>query len=204
MRTLIIALSAHALQEHRDRCQRAGMDGFLTKPIRRRELLNEIDRIGRRAESPSAVRPPPAKVIDRQSFLERVDGNLTMIDEILDAFPKHCAALMSSARKALAGRDMPTLSYSIHTLLGMFRNLSADGSADLAAQIEARIPEANHYELQKLFVLLERQVGLLSQALPSLAHRDTPISFKAIARPPPVMMTRRPSKQTAHRESMPV
>lgn len=47
---VIIALTAHAMVEDRDRAIAAGMDGFLTKPIRRTELtgfLNEVaERLG--------------------------------------------------------------------------------------------------------------------------------------------------------------
>jgi two-component system, sensor histidine kinase and response regulator len=42
-RVPIIALTANAMTESRDRCLRAGMDGFLTKPINARELLQTIE-----------------------------------------------------------------------------------------------------------------------------------------------------------------
>ncbi|MES2854419.1 MAG: response regulator, partial [Bdellovibrionota bacterium] len=38
----IIALTAHALMEERDRCLRLGFTGFLTKPIKRSEILAEV------------------------------------------------------------------------------------------------------------------------------------------------------------------
>ena len=44
-RTPIIAMTAHATNEVRDRCVRAGMDGYLTKPIQPRELFGALEAI---------------------------------------------------------------------------------------------------------------------------------------------------------------
>jgi two-component system sensor histidine kinase/response regulator len=48
----IIALTAHAIKKDQDRCLSAGMDGYLTKPIRAADLFREIERIGT-ANSPA-------------------------------------------------------------------------------------------------------------------------------------------------------
>ena len=42
-RTNIVALTAHALEGEEERCREAGMDGFLTKPIRLAELRKVMD-----------------------------------------------------------------------------------------------------------------------------------------------------------------
>jgi CheY-like chemotaxis protein len=42
-RTCIFALTAHVRQEDRERCLAAGMDGFLTKPLRLEELDSLIE-----------------------------------------------------------------------------------------------------------------------------------------------------------------
>jgi two-component system sensor histidine kinase/response regulator len=47
-RTPIVALTAHARPEDREKCLTAGMDGFLTKPVRRRELLDAVKLYGGR------------------------------------------------------------------------------------------------------------------------------------------------------------
>jgi CheY-like chemotaxis protein len=46
--TPIIALTAHALPEHEQSCRLAGMDGYLTKPISKQKLTEQLDRFVRR------------------------------------------------------------------------------------------------------------------------------------------------------------
>jgi CheY-like chemotaxis protein len=46
----VLALTAHALAEHRDECLQVGCSGYLSKPVSRRELVEAVRRMADLAE----------------------------------------------------------------------------------------------------------------------------------------------------------
>ena len=74
-RAVIIAMTAHATTEYRDKCLDGGMDDFITKPVRRKELLAMVEKWENKIASsrPSTVSedtvthsPKPDKIVSRQ------------------------------------------------------------------------------------------------------------------------------------------
>ena len=44
-RTPILAMTAHAMEGYRERCVAGGMDGYVTKPVDRKHLVQEMRRV---------------------------------------------------------------------------------------------------------------------------------------------------------------
>jgi two-component system, sensor histidine kinase and response regulator len=87
----IIAMTAHAMKGDKERCLASGMDGYLSKPIRGKDLLALVERS---APSPSeepfdvenAVRPTCK--FDGAALLARLDGSPELCAELIAAFLK--------------------------------------------------------------------------------------------------------------------
>ncbi|WP_425421891.1 response regulator [Phaeodactylibacter xiamenensis] len=93
-RTPIIALTAGTIKGERERCLKAGMDDYLSKPITASQLQQMLEKWlktqqGRDAEEPgeaaSATTPKSSTpVFNRSTLLERFGGNEAILEEVIE------------------------------------------------------------------------------------------------------------------------
>ena len=176
----IIAQTAHAFTEDRDRCMKAGMDEHISKPIKIAELLSVLDRFhGSRWHGGSVTERQPggmqsleslradADAFDKHALLERLGGDKEAFKEILELFCEQIPAMLKDLRLAVQAEDWDRLARLSHSLKGACANVGARALADLAAEME-RMTQTPHPA--KLYALLSRMdLGL--SAVKHLAGR---------------------------------
>jgi len=134
----IIAMTAHAMQGAREECLRHGMDSYLTKPIDTDALWNQLDALAQGITPEASVSQAQTldEVADFDKALKRMDGDVELLNDILQMFLLDAPPLLLSIKAALAQDEAATVSHAGHTLKGMISIFSAERARLAAERVE--------------------------------------------------------------------
>jgi CheY-like chemotaxis protein len=135
----VVALTAHAMKEDRDRCLRAGMDDYLSKPIRSAELFAVLDRVrsGRPGSEPPGPSPSEHEdIVDPDTLLAACDDDPVLLDKLIRIFQSNVPGSLSRVEEAITRQDPAQLRESAHQLRGLISTFSPK-AARAASQLEA-------------------------------------------------------------------
>ncbi|HYM60981.1 MAG TPA: ATP-binding protein [Thermoanaerobaculia bacterium] len=169
-RTAILALTAHATRQHRERCFAAGMDGFITKPIDRTQLDLAIRQYAQSRDT-AAPAPRPMPPDSDDAILEAVDGDVELLARISDAMARQTPRLLLEIREALGQGDGATVSRCAHTLKGASSNFGASGSVNLAAALEKAARDGDLARSRALAPCLEDEMAKLMTRIEAALKR---------------------------------
>ncbi len=170
----IIAMTAFATKEYREKCLEAGMDGYVSKPVKPDKLREAIAQFLHRepealAMSPveGSEEPQPTPPVDLKVALEVVGDDMELLQMVVDMFMEEYSRQMEVLGEALAGQDAPAVESSAHALKGVLANIGSGPARDLAQNLETRGEESNFsgasVVLEKLRGEIERLVAFFSK-----------------------------------------
>ena len=167
----IIAMTANALIGDREKCLDAGMDDYVAKPVRARELCDVLERFGASipppsAETAAASGPEATLVFNSRKFRESLKEPALM-RELIDLFPAESGAALEKARQAVQALDAEALHHAAHSLKGMVGVYEAKRAWEAAAKLDGltRKTPLREAEAKAALAESERQIRLLLAAL---------------------------------------
>jgi signal transduction histidine kinase/CheY-like chemotaxis protein/HPt (histidine-containing phosphotransfer) domain-containing protein len=141
----IVAMTAGAMREDRERCYAAGMDDYVPKPIDRQKLWEVLDRWTRPGAN-SAPRPldVPLDVADPSTLVPIRLGHLqsfvgddrATLRHYLDLFVASSATLLDELGAAITIRDLPVANGLAHKLKGVCGAVGAEQMTELSVRLE--------------------------------------------------------------------
>ena len=182
----IVAMTANAMHGDREQCMQAGMDGYISKPIRVNELIHALEQCGRASQAALSVHDARAetnKAIDNnvaESILQNPAIDYTALHATLDAvgsdrkqyltmlmeiYKQDAPQLVDRIRNAINQSDANDLNMAAHTLKSSSASLGATTLSELCHQLEAMGRDHNIADAAAIIFKVEREFSESIKAL---------------------------------------
>lgn len=180
----IVAVTANALQEDRDRCFNVGMDDFLTKPINSNLLKSLLDRYSNQVvevhdildnmekrehssdqDEMANLSTIEYKTLDLFSLLKYFDHDLEVIMTIHDQFKSRYPKDLELLSDAATNGDTFQLSAVAHSLKGSLATLHSNQGVHMTKDLESMHADHDIEEISRTIEELSSHCEKLSEEL---------------------------------------
>jgi two-component system sensor histidine kinase/response regulator len=181
----IIALTAHAMADERQRCLDAGMDDHLSKPVPPAVLVATVAQWMAHLDAPEEgvasvpeASPPPA--VDVDEAMAHVDHNWPLLRKLLAQYHGQNSGVVAELRTQLAAQKYDKAEFLAHRLRGGSSTLGARAVAEAAAALEKALHDGDEpASLAALTDALEHNLLPALVAAVELAQRTDPPAASA-------------------------
>ncbi|MDE2371540.1 MAG: PAS domain S-box protein [Burkholderiales bacterium] len=172
-RVPIVALTANAMKGEAERCRAAGMDEYLTKPVRLPQLEAELARLLAPGAAVPAGDPPAAAatpspsppVLQLDELRRYVGDRPALIESLLDQFDEQWPRRRREVDEARDADGFEPIGGAVHRLKSASRSVGALALAAVCERIEAACRLHDEADLAGLWPQWQAAAEALSRAL---------------------------------------
>lgn len=176
-RSTVIAMTAHAMMGDKEKCLEAGMDDYISKPIKQQDLMDVIEKWGKKNNLHQEVSVTSIQLtedistaqrtvdlsssfameiferLDDLSFALDPEDIIEIIDQLIEVAPVQLEGLMG----AISSKDSQQIRGIAHSLKGSISNMGSNHLANYLADIEHKGRDNNLYGLEEIFSHLKEE-----------------------------------------------
>jgi len=166
----IVAMTAHAMKGDRERCLAAGMDGYISKPIKAENLFDVIEKMMNPSPGDSDINQSQLQeekttsspaIFDFAAALEVVAGNKELFREIGKLFIDALPGYLNDIKNGVKNGDGNAVDRAVHSLKGSVGNFGARRSYEAALKLEKLGERGDLEAIPEALTLLEEELRLL-------------------------------------------
>jgi PAS domain S-box-containing protein len=144
----IMAMTAHALKGDEERCLAAGMDEYISKPIRAPLLFEKLTalcdvEISEAAEEIGIPTEDRSGLVDWDAALNIAAGDRDLLKDLVESILEETPRQFGLLESSIADGDAPTARRAAHTILGNMRTVAVKEAMDRASTVENLAKDGN-------------------------------------------------------------